>query len=74
MPLGAHLSLMMDTPGKASSAFSASSSLTSLSNSKLMDSAWARMTGTRIQVAVMATSLVPQIFLVSLTIFISSSL
>jgi hypothetical protein len=32
-----------------------------------MDSAWARMTGTRMQVAVMATSLSPQILRVSFT-------
>ena len=117
-------SLMMDTPGKASSAFRASSSagstavwwrrrvgtrkqqrqagwlagtggwrgtrfprwlllllllllllakwrshppLMSFSNSRLMDSACARITGTRMQVPVMATSESPQILRVSLT-------
>ena len=44
------------------------------SNSRLMLSACARMTGTRMQVAVMATSSLPQILRVSLTIFSSSSL
>lgn len=39
----------------------------SFSNSRLMDSAWARITGTRMQVAVMATSFSPQILAVSLT-------
>lgn len=51
-----------------------SSSLTSRSNSRLMDSACARMTGTRMHVAVMAMSGSPQILCVSFTIFISSSL
>jgi hypothetical protein len=43
---------MTDTPGKAASASSACSSLMSFSNSRLMDSACARITGTRMQVAV----------------------
>jgi len=51
-----------------------SSSVMSQSNSRLMDSAWALMTGTRMQVAVMLTSFCPQILWVSFTIFISSSL
>jgi hypothetical protein len=39
----------------------------SFSNSRLMDSAWARITGTRMQVPVIFTSFSPQIFFVSLT-------
>lgn len=65
---------MMDTPGNASSALIAPSSLMSCSNSRLMLSACARMTGTRMQVALMRTSLFFQILRVSLTSFISSSL
>mmetsp|Transcript_11481 Transcript_11481/g.70594 ORF Transcript_11481/g.70594 Transcript_11481/m.70594 type:complete len:220 (-) Transcript_11481:687-1346(-) len=63
-----------DTPGAAARTSLASSSVMSELNSRLMLSACARITGTRMHVAVTCTSLVDQIFPVSLTNFISSSL
>ena len=67
-------SSMRDTPGAFSRIARASSSLSSPLSCRLMDSAWARMTGTRMHVAAICTSSVPQILRVSFTIFISSSL
>ena len=67
-------SSIKEAPGKSEMSCLASSSLNSFFKVKLMLSACARMTGTRMHVAAMVMSSVFQIFLVSFTIFISSSL
>ena len=70
------LSLIKETPAASPKISTALSSESSVANSKLIDSACARITGTRMHVAVTAKSSPEtlQIFCVSLTNFISSSL